>query len=687
LRGLDGEIRVELSPKPATLPSYPPLVKPRLDTPKPARHAAIDALPKNRALTDALMQFAREGIVVLDRYGEVEALNSNAERLLGVAREAAVGRQVGEVFQAVDPDTGEPVDLASERFRNPQLAPSPACLVGPDGRRGAIAFTLRPIASQDRPELSGALLYLEDRAASEFAEKQIRLIATALKSIGEGVIVTDDAWSEGAASILYANDGFSEITGYADYEVVGQSVDILNGPNTDPGIVEEMAADLRQGQPAAGESVNYRKDGSEFIAAWKIFPVYIEDDAEEPTHYVAILRDVSQIRRLEQDLFQSQKMEAVGRLAGGIAHDFNNILAVILSFSELIMEKSDPEDPNLAYLAEIRKAAERAADLTQQLLSFSRRNKNLKPEILDAAKVARDMHKILGRLIPENISFDLAVAPDQPLYIYVNRTALEQILINFTTNARDAMPGGGSIEVALQRCEAESAERLLPDYMEAKPYLALSFQDDGQGIDPETQRRIFEPFFTTKETGKGTGLGLATVYGIVKQANGHIEVASEPGRGTLFRIFLPLVADDQDKEETRKDDPPAESLVSDRRESVLVVEDDETMCDCLSGLLGLYNYEVFSTNKAEDALQLMEEAQTEINLLVTDLILPKMRGSELAERLTRRFPDMQVIYMTGYSEEILAQFNLPPDAALLKKPFSLKAALATVQEMLADARR
>ena len=202
------------------------------------------------------------------------------------------------------------------------------------------------------------------------------------------------------------------------------------------------------------------------------------------------------------------------------------------------------------------------------------------------------------------------------------------------------------------------------------------------GIDETTQERIFEPFFTTKDTGKGTGLGLSTVYGIVRQANGHIELTSEIGKGTRFRIFLPQVAA---KETAHKDEgalTPTTNLSSSNRETILVVEDDETMCDCISGLLVYYNYEVFSTNLAEDAIDFFDESNADIQLLITDLILPKMRGSELAERLVEKNPDMKVIFMTGYSEEVYSQFKLPEDATVLKKPFSLKGALTTVQKLL-----
>ena len=631
------------------------------------------------ALADSLMEFASESILAISRSGKVEKINRAALEALGIDASLALGAPIDTVFRAFDPHTGQAINLADERYRNPQLAHAQATLRKPSGVCVPISFHLKPNVNHLRPDLSGAILFFKDLSPNLTTEAQIRLIATALKSIGEGVVITDTNWEGGQAHILYSNDGFSEMTGYTDIEVIGRPIAILNGPGTDPAVIEEMVKDIRAGQVATGETVGYKKDGTEFIISWKAFPVMGSEGAV--THYVVIQRDVSQIRRLEQDLFQSQKMEAVGRLAGGIAHDFNNILAVILSFSDLVLDKTDDSDPNRKFISEIRKAAERAADLTQQLLSFSRRNKNLKPEVLDAIKVTRDMQKILRRLVPEDIRFDLRYA-EKPVYININRTALEQILINFTTNARDAMPNGGHMELGIHPCDPKQAEQLLPDYMDVKPYMLLSFQDNGMGIDPETQKRIFEPFFTTKEQGKGTGLGLATVYGIVKQANGHIEVASEPGKGTRFRIYLPLVTTKQAEAEI-EEEVPSESLVSTQRESILVVEDDETMCDCLSGLLGLYNYQVYSTNQAEDALDFFEETREDIKLLITDLVLPKMRGSELAERLLRGNPGMKVIIMTGYPEELLAQFDLPKNAVVLKKPFSLKAALSTVQKLLA----
>ena len=640
-----------------------------------------DELSKAQTLSESLLECSSDGIVVLNRFGNVENLNQVAQNLLGRNLDETLEKSISEIFHAFDPDTDELIDLASERFRNPQLTSTRAYLEKSDGSRILTTFQLKPNANPLKPELSGALLFLKDESQNEATEAQIRLIATALKSIGEGVIITDNNWDKGDARILYVNDGFSENSGYTEMDVVGKGISLFHGKNTDFSIIEEMILDIREGRTAAGEMVGYKKDGTEFIMAWKVFPVL--EAGAEITNYVVIQRDVSQIRHLEQDLFQSQKMEAVGRLAGGIAHDFNNILAVILSFSDLILEAKNPEDSDIKYLKEIRKAAERATDLTQQLLSFSRRNKNLKPEVLDAIKVTRDMQKILRRLIPENIGFDLHFA-ENPVFVNLNRTALEQILINFTTNARDAMPDGGEIALSMIDCDAEEAAKHLPEHIEARPYMILSFQDNGMGIDTNTQKHIFEPFFTTKDQGKGTGLGLATVYGIVSQANGHIEVAREAGKGTLFRIFLPTVVSKPIEKAEETDETPPRNLSSTERETILVVEDDETMCDCISGLLVYHNYEVFSTNLAEDALEFFEESDADIKLLITDIILPKMRGSELAERLVEENPSMKVIYMTGYSDDVFAQFNIPEDATVLKKPFSLKSALTSVQRLLQE---
>ncbi|MBC2606948.1 hybrid sensor histidine kinase/response regulator [Pelagicoccus albus] len=632
-----------------------------------------------RTLAHSLMEYSSEGIIVIDRTGRIRQLNKQAKNTLGTIGSPYVGQDINDIFVVTDPVSGNRLNIAEERYRNPQLAHAQANLqVGPS-KSTPISFHLKPNQNLEHPEDSGAILFFKDLSHAVTTENQIRLIATALKSIGEAVLITDAHWDRGEARILYSNDGFSQITGYTELEVVGRPISLLNGPATDLSVIEGMVTTIQAGKPASGETVGYRKNGAEFIISWKLFPVRGPDG--QTTNYVVIQRDVSHLRRLEQDLFQSQKMEAVGRLAGGIAHDFNNILAVILSFSDLIIEKTETEDPNRKFVEEIRKASERAADLTQQLLSFSRRNKNLKPEVLDAIKVTRDMQKILGRLVPENIQYDLRL-PENPVFVNINRTAIEQILINFTTNARDAMSEGGRMELSMISYDAEQAAVMLPDYMEEGPYMALTFQDTGTGIDIETQKRIFDPFFTTKEHGKGTGLGLATVYSIVKQANGHIEVASEKGKGTRFRILLPIVERAPSEQETVDEDLP-ENLTSTERESILVVEDDETMCDCISGLLGMYNYQVYSTNQAEDALDFFEESHEEIKLLITDLILPKMRGSELAERLLKKNPGMKLIVMTGYSEELLSQFEIPDGALVLKKPFALKAALKAVQTILA----
>ncbi|TVR53718.1 MAG: response regulator [Puniceicoccaceae bacterium] len=533
-----------------------------------------------------------------------------------------------------------------------------------------------PSASPEAPP-PGAVFILRNRSGRATRESTVRLLAAALESLGEGVLITDAQFDHPGPKILYVNQGFTGITGYTPEEAVGRTTTFLEGEKTNRQAIEAGHADLGHGRPTSMEVVNYRKDGREAVLVWRSFPVH--GPTGKITNFVSILRDVSQVRRLERDLFQSQKMEAIGRLAGGVAHDFNNLLAVILSFSDILLEQTAQNPDHQKYLSEIQKAARRAAELTQQLMAFSRR-RNLEPRVLDLNLVVREIRKILRRLITENISLVDRLCPEE-LFININRTALEQILINLTTNARDALPSGGEIFIETHKLSEEEAAATLPAFLTRGSYARVSFSDTGLGMDEETRSHIFDPFFTTKPIGKGTGLGLSTVYGIVRNAAGHIEVESQPGHGTVFHLYLPLVAAAPASagEETAGS---SATLRAEKRHTILVVEDDQTMCDCITSLLGLYNYEVLSTNRAEEALDQLRETPRRLDLLLTDLMLPKMSGADLAQTLRREQPSMKIIFMTGYSEDTVAGLEEFPGTALLRKPFSLKNVLQLVQQTL-----
>ncbi len=384
-----------------------------------------------------------------------------------------------------------------------------------------------------------------------------------------------------------------------------------------------------------------------------------------------------ELEQTEHQLRQSQKMEAVGQLAGGIAHDFNNALTVILSFSSLAAGHLKVGDPLRDDLNEIRKAGERAAALTQQLLAFSRKQM-MNPKVLELGKVIRGMENMLRRLIGEDISL-VVVTPPQVAAVFADIGQLEQVLMNLALNARDAMPQGGklTIETADVRFDGEYAGTHLG--VDAGDYVMLAVSDTGSGMDKETQLRIFEPFFTTKAKGKGTGLGLSTVYGIVKQSNGHIWVYSELGKGTTFKVYLPRRAGTLAMTESK----PLEVRRLSGTETILLVEDDEQVRAVAKGILKANGYNVLVARNGGEALLTCEQFPKPIHLLLTDVVMPQMSGVQLAKRLAGLRPDMKVLCMSGYTDEAVLRHGVVDSGlAFVQKPLTPEGLLLKVRQVL-----
>jgi PAS domain S-box-containing protein len=376
----------------------------------------------------------------------------------------------------------------------------------------------------------------------------------------------------------------------------------------------------------------------------------------------------------QRQLFQAQKMESIGRLAGGIAHDFNNLLTAILGFTELAEESLRPDDEVQEYLHSIQKAAERAAMLTSQLLAFARKQ-IVEPKIVNLNILIRDIDKMLRRLIGEHIELTLVLQPDLG-HSRIDPGQFGQVLINLVVNARDAMPGGGRITIQTANVTWKESEERRPGA--AGDYVLLTVSDTGTGIDPEMQTHLFEPFFTTKEQGKGTGLGLATCYGIVQQSRGHIQVDSMPGQGTTLSIYLPREA-----EATLPAPQEAASALPPATGTILLVEDEPMVRAIGAQILRRQGYTVFEAENGSEALRWIDDYGGEIDLLVTDMVMPKMGGRELADRLHVTRPHLKVLYTSGYTNDaIIHQGILDPGLAFLQKPFLPVALAQKVREVL-----
>jgi signal transduction histidine kinase/ActR/RegA family two-component response regulator len=392
-------------------------------------------------------------------------------------------------------------------------------------------------------------------------------------------------------------------------------------------------------------------------------------------------RDVAErTRELEtaqQRLAQSQKLEAIGRLAGGIAHDFNNLLTVIAGRSAVLIDQLGPEDGRGRHAALIHQSAERAAALTRQLLAFGRRQ-ILQPTTLDLNAVAGQLEPLLRRLIGENI--DLRVSLDPALGpVRADASQIEQVIMNLVVNARDAMPGGGQLTLTTADTELDEAYARRTLGVVAGPHVLLSVTDTGTGMDADTRARIFEPFFTTKEPGLGTGLGLATVYGIVKQSGGHISVYSEPGRGTTFKVFLPRVA----AEPAAVPVPARNEAPAGGHETILLVEDEPEVRALAREILERLGYAVLAAGHPGEVAALLSGRRAPIDLLLTDVVMPHMSGRELADIVLRGYPEMRVLYMSGYTDDAIVHHGvLDPGTAFLPKPFSARTLAAKVREVL-----
>jgi two-component system, cell cycle sensor histidine kinase and response regulator CckA len=388
-------------------------------------------------------------------------------------------------------------------------------------------------------------------------------------------------------------------------------------------------------------------------------------DGDSTVGFSLIYRDLTQARKLEDQLRQSQKMEAVGQLAGGIAHDFNNLLTVISGYSDMLLGDSQHDDHSRSLLEEIRHAGERAAALTRQLLVFSRKDVH-EPRVVDLNETVQSVEKMLRRLIGEDIRLTAVLAPNLG-HVKVDPGQIEQVIMNLAVNARDAMPTGGLLTIETANVD------LSEGYADAHPevwagrYVLLAVSDNGSGMDEATKTRIFEPFFTTKGVGKGTGLGLAVVHGIVKASGGHVAVYSEPGHGTTFKIYLPAI----DSLRTGGISHPGIDATPKGAETVLLVEDDDGVRRLIAQTLRGAGYTVLEANHGGEAVRLAERYDGPVHLLVSDVVMPEMGGRVLAERLAAARPGMKVLFVSGYTDDAVVRHGvLEAEMAFLQKPFT-----------------
>jgi two-component system cell cycle sensor histidine kinase/response regulator CckA len=551
-------------------------------------------------------------------------------------------------------------------------------------RAGADDYVLKDRLARLPPAVEREVREYEDRRGRRVVENALRESEARFRRLSDsGVIGIVLADLEG--SILSSNDAYLKMSGYSADEVAQGTVRWIDMvPPAFAHVAEHMNTKLRATGVASAEELEVvRKDGSHLpiLAGAAIVEqsqciVFVADLTERKQAEAGRERAEEALRQSDAQLRQAQKMEAVGRLAGGVAHDFNNILSVILSYSEVLLEELKPADPMRADVNEIQLAAERAAGLTRQLLHFSR-HQAIEKRVLDVHDVLGGMGTMLHRIVGEDV--ELVLLPRRVVgRVRADPSHVEQVVVNLVVNARDAMPTGGRLTIETANVVLDDAYALSHLPAKAGPYVVLAVSDTGTGMDRETQARIFEPFFTTKEAGKGTGLGLSTVFGIVQQSSGYIWVYSEPGKGTTFKIYLPQV--DAEVDQLRASSAPATLRGN---ETILVVEDEDQVRAVVLRVLQLHGYRVLAAANAGEALLLCESHPAPIDLLLTDVVMPKMSGPELARRLTAGLPTLKVLYMSGYTDDSAVRYGLVDGAvAYVQKPITPGSLTAKVREVL-----
>jgi PAS domain S-box-containing protein len=518
---------------------------------------------------------------------------------------------------------------------------------------------------------------LERKQATEIVRDRDELVQLLLDSTAEAIYGIDLL-----GNCMLANPTCARLLGYADPEQLnGRNMHALihhHRPDGRPYPEEEcpivQAIHTRQGTHIKDE-VFWRADGTKFDAEYFSYPMW---RGKELIGAVVTFLDVTHQRKLEEQLRQAQKMDALGQLAGGVAHDFNNLLTIITGYSALLLQSTPPDDPKREWLEEIRKAGERSASLTRQLLAFSRKQVP-SPKVLDLNEVVRDTEKMLRRVIGEDIQLTTVLHP-QLGSVKADPGQLEQVLLNLAVNARDAMPQGGKLTIETNNVDL--GEDYARSHADVRPgqYVMLAVTDTGNGITEEVKLRMFEPFFTTKGPGYGTGLGLAVVLGIAKQSDGSVEVYSEPGVGTSFKIYLPRM----EQAASTRTSSPGLGTAPLGTETLLLVEDEDAVRALTRFTLQQCGYHVLEASHGEEAIRVASKYEERIHLLVTDVVMPGMGGRVLAERLLILRPEIKILYLSGYTDDAVVRHGiLHEEVNFLQKPFSTNALASKVREVLA----
>ena len=494
-------------------------------------------------------------------------------------------------------------------------------------------------------------------------------LATAIKQAAEAIVITDPK-----GVIQYTNPAFEAITGYADGEVVGKTPRLLKSGRHDEAFYSNLWDIITSGRTWNGRIVNKKKDGAFYTEEGSIAPV--RDESGAIVNYVAVKRDITNELKLERQFVQAQKMDVVGRLAGGVAHDFNNMLGVILGYTEMALAQVDPAQQLHADLQEVRSSALRTADLTRQLLAFARRQTVL-PRILDLNSAVDSALRMLRRMIGENITLEWRPKPE--LWpVRIDPSQIDQILSNLCVNARDAITGNGRVTIETDNVVLDQAYCANHDGAYPGEYVMMTFNDTGVGMTADVLSHIFEPFYSTKGVGEGTGLGLSTVYGIVKQNHGYISAESKPGCGATFKIYLPS----QKGQASETGPSEAADTPKGRMETILLVEDDPPVLIMTQQMLKTLGYQVLASSRSHDAIQKVRETKEAIHVMIVDVVMPDMNGPELARQIHLFRPNLKCLFMSSYPSNVVVNSGVVDGVNFIQKPFSITALASILRKIL-----
>jgi two-component system, cell cycle sensor histidine kinase and response regulator CckA len=630
---------------------------------------------RGRAALATTLRSIGDAVITTDAASRVQFMNPVAEALTGWSNAAAEGRSLPEVFHIVNESTRQEVENPATMVLRQGVIVGLAnhtVLLARDGRQIPIDDSGAPILGESGT-IAGVVLVFRDVTQRRKAQRTLEESERRYRLLFEGNPWPMWVYDREDLAFLAVNEAAVKSYGYTREEFLHMTLRDIRPPEDVAKLLVDTASPSVQ-LHTDGPWRHRKKDGSIVFVEITSHPIQFgKNDA-----CLVLANDITERMRLEEQLRQSQKLEAVGQLAGGIAHDFNNLLTVIEGYAELVYGDLPEADPNRPPIQEILVAAQRAASLTRQLLAFSRRQM-LQPIHLSLNANLASVQRMLGRLLGENIAIATDLAAD--LWdVFADPGQIDQIILNLAVNARDAMEQGGTLTVRTANMEVKEEQAAAAGITPGK-YARVSISDTGHGMDAETQRHIFEPFFTTKEVGRGTGLGLSTVYGIVKQSGGHILVESEPGKGSTFSILMPAA-----REPLRPAASGSAASAAGRAggETILVVEDDDVVRNLVVSMLRSTGYKVISPITPKEALELCADTEKHIDLLLTDMVLPETDGGAIAEAARRLRPGLRVMFMSGYTEHpVLRRNPMDGSALFLQKPFTKAGLLSKVREALA----